>query len=156
MIRSTNDFGLGESVAHLRAAAKRSASGVLAEPAASGPVSESRVRLQRVIPLGLMCSRCGPAISMAAPLFFRIVDGIRASDPRLPDALDNPPAGVVSVEVCAASGDPPNVECPHRIHAWYIPGKSPIRVSSVHRRILTDTRTGLRACADTPPQYTRA
>jgi penicillin-binding protein 1C len=95
-------------------------------------------------------------VQMAAPLLFRIVDGIRASDPRLPDALDNPPAGVASVEVCAASGDLPNAECPHRIHAWFIPGKSPIRVSNVHRRILVDTRTGLRACADTPQRFTRA
>jgi penicillin-binding protein 1C len=95
-------------------------------------------------------------VQMAAPLLFRIVDGIRASDPRLPDALNNPPAGVASVEVCAASGDLPNVECPHRINAWFIPGKSPIRVSSVHRRILVDMRTGLRACADTPQGFTHA
>jgi penicillin-binding protein 1C len=95
-------------------------------------------------------------VQMAAPLFFRIVDGIRASDPRLPDTLDNPPAGVVPVEVCEASGDLPNAECPHRIRAWFIPGKSPIRVSNVHRRILVDTRTGLRACADTPQRFTRA
>jgi penicillin-binding protein 1C len=95
-------------------------------------------------------------LQMAAPLFFRIVDGIRASDPRLTDAPDDPPAGVSSVEVCAASGDLPNAECPHRTHAWFIPGKSPIRVSNVHRRILIDTRTGLRACADTPQRFIRA
>ena len=94
-------------------------------------------------------------VQTAAPLFFHVVDGIRASNPRLPDALDSPPAGVSSVEVCAASGDLPNAECPHRIHAWFIPGKSPIRVSTVHRRIPIDTRTGLRACADTPPRFTR-
>lgn len=93
---------------------------------------------------------------MAAPLFFHIVDGMRATDLRIPEAPDAPPAGVTSVEVCAGSGDLPNAECPHRINAWFIPGKSPIRVSSVHRRLLIDTRTGQRACADTPPQYTRA
>jgi penicillin-binding protein 1C len=92
----------------------------------------------------------------AAPLFFHIVDGIRATDPRLPDMPDSPPAGVAAVEVCAGSGDLPNTECPHRIHAWFIPGKSPIRVSSVHRRILIDTRTDLRACADTPARFIRA
>lgn len=95
-------------------------------------------------------------VQIAAPLFFRIVDAIRASDPRLSDALDYPPPGVASIEVCAASGDLPNAECPHRIHTWFIPGKSPIRVSSVHRRILIDTRTGLRACVDTPPRFIRA
>jgi penicillin-binding protein 1C len=95
-------------------------------------------------------------VQMAAPLFFHIVDGMRATDLRIPEAPDSPPAGVTSVEVCAGSGDLPNAECPHRTNAWFIPGKSPIRVSSVHRRILIDTRTGLRACADTPPRYTRA
>ncbi len=95
-------------------------------------------------------------VQMAAPLLFHIVDGMRATNLRLPEATDSPPASVSSVEVCAASGDLPNAECPQRIRAWFIPGKSPIRVSSVHRRILIDSRTGLRACADTPPRYTRA
>jgi penicillin-binding protein 1C len=95
-------------------------------------------------------------VQTAAPLFFHIVDGLRATNVRLPEALDSPPAGVTAVEVCAGSGDLPNAECPHRIKAWFMPGKSPIRVSSVHRRILIDTRTGLRACADTPPRATRA
>jgi len=94
--------------------------------------------------------------TMAAPLFFHVVDGIRATDPRLPETPDAPPGDIASVEVCAGSGDLPNAECPHRIHAWFIPGKSPIRVSNVHRRISIDTRTGLRACADTPPRYIRA
>jgi hypothetical protein len=44
-------FDLNDSVARLRAATRRSAFGVLAQPAATGLVSESRVRLQRVIPL---------------------------------------------------------------------------------------------------------
>jgi hypothetical protein len=44
-------FGLSESVARLRAATRRSAFGVLAQQAAAGPVDESRVRLQRVIPM---------------------------------------------------------------------------------------------------------
>jgi penicillin-binding protein 1C len=95
-------------------------------------------------------------VQTAAPLFFRIVDGLRATNRRLPEGLDTPPAGVTAVEVCAGSGDLPNAECPHRIKAWFMPGKSPIRVSTVHRRILIDTRTGLRACADTPPRYSRA
>ncbi len=94
-------------------------------------------------------------VQTAAPLFFHIVDGIRATDPRLPDLLDTPPAGVASIEVCAGSGDLPNADCPHRIPAWFIPGKSPIRVSSIHRRIRIDTRDGLRACADTPPRFAR-
>jgi penicillin-binding protein 1C len=92
---------------------------------------------------------------IAAPLFFRIVDGLRASDPRLADPSPQTPAGVARVDVCAASGDLPNADCPHRTLAWYMPGKSPIRVSAVHRRVAIDTRTGQRACADTPAQFVR-
>jgi hypothetical protein len=44
-------FGLKESVEHLRSVTRRSAFGVLAQQAAAGPVSETRVRLQRVIPM---------------------------------------------------------------------------------------------------------
>ena len=44
-------YGLTESVTRLRAATRRSAFGVLGQQAAAGPVSESRVRLQRVIPM---------------------------------------------------------------------------------------------------------
>jgi len=44
-------FGLNESVVRLRAATRRSAFGVFGQQAAAGPVGESRVRLQRVIPM---------------------------------------------------------------------------------------------------------
>lgn len=46
-----SSYGLSESVTRLRAATRRHAFGVLAEQAAAGTVSESRVRLQRVIPM---------------------------------------------------------------------------------------------------------
>ena len=93
---------------------------------------------------------------IAAPLFFHIVDALRETQRRLPDAPLLPPAGVAQVDVCAASGDLPNADCPRRALAWYIPGKSPIRISNVHCRIAVDTRTGLQACADTPPQFIRS
>src|SRR5262249_25185743 len=62
-------------------------------------------------------------------------------------------AEVLRVEICAASGDLPNADCPRRRQAWYIPGKSPIRVSDVHRRIAIDLRTGERACTGTPARH---
>jgi len=92
---------------------------------------------------------------IAAPLFFHIVDAVRESHAQLPDPVLRPPPGVARVEVCAASGDLPNVDCPRRALSWYIPGKSPIKISTVHRQIAVDTRTGLRACADTPPTFIR-
>ena len=93
---------------------------------------------------------------MAAPLFFRIVDALREHQAREPDRLLYPPAGVLQVQVCAASGDLPNADCPRRAPAWFIPGKSPIRVSSVHRRVAVDTRSGERACESTPARYVRS
>src|SRR6185295_1510466 len=53
---------------------------------------------------------------------------------------------VVRVEVCAASGDLPNADCPLRTKTWFVPGKSPIRVSDVHRAVMIDKRTGSVAC----------
>jgi hypothetical protein len=44
-------FGMSESVTRLRTATRRYAFGVRAEQSAAGPVGESRVRLQRVIPM---------------------------------------------------------------------------------------------------------
>jgi penicillin-binding protein 1C len=92
---------------------------------------------------------------IAAPLFFRIVDALRELQPPEPDRLLHAPAGVLQVQVCAASGDLPNAECPRRVPAWFIPGKSPIRVSTVHRRVAVDVRTGERACEGTPARYIR-
>jgi penicillin-binding protein 1C len=93
---------------------------------------------------------------IAAPLFFRIVDALREHQPREADRLLYPPAGVLQVQVCAASGDLPNADCPRRAPAWFIPGKSPIRVSTVHRRVAVDTRTGEHACEGTPARYIRS
>lgn len=87
----------------------------------------------------------------AAPLFFRIVDALHAAEPDIGDIWLRPPPGVIRVEVCAASGDLPNADCPQTATTWYIPGKSPIRLSDIHRRIWFDTRTGQQAC----PPYDR-
>ena len=54
----------------------------------------------------------------------------------------NPP-NLTRVEVCAASGDLPNVHCPMTATTWFVPGKSPIRVSDVHRAVMIDTRDPL-------------
>ena len=48
--------------------------------------------------------------------------------------------------VCADSGDLPNADCPRTVATWYIPGKSPIRVSQLHRTVALDPLTGLAAC----------
>ena len=96
----------------------------------------------------------------AAPLFFAIADslpvavgsGDSPTEARpwwaVRDASLDAPAGLNlrRVEVCATTGDLPGPHCPRTTRSWFIPGVSPIRVSSVYRAIDIDRRTGLRSC----------
>jgi len=85
-------------------------------------------------------------VDAAAPLFFRIADALNLARPNetVPAAI--PPPGVSKVAVCAASGDLPNAYCPQTVATWYIPGKSPIKVSQLHRAVAMDISTGKPAC----------
>jgi penicillin-binding protein 1C len=85
-------------------------------------------------------------IDAAAPLFFQIVDGVAAERQDLGGAALRPPADLKRVEICLASGELPNRWCPQKGSTWFIPGKSPIRVSNVHRPVMIDDATGLAAC----------
>jgi penicillin-binding protein 1C len=130
-----------------------------------------------VVWIGNFDGRPNPAfvgVQMAAPLFFEIVDAVRARDrggggaggraihhgagelDDRPASMLRPPATVARVEVCADSGDLPNEWCPRTVPTWYMPGTSPIRVSTLHRRVEVDVRTGSIACADTPAAFRRA
>src|SRR6266704_633173 len=91
----------------------------------------------------------------AAPLFFRIVDAVSALEPTLAEPQFRMPPDLIHVEVCAASGDLPNAHCPLRTKTWFIAGKSPIRVSDVHRPVSIDTRTGRQACPPFDPRFIR-
>lgn len=85
---------------------------------------------------------------VAAPLFFRIADNIGLSFPNEFNMDATPPKilNVKKVQVCAVSGDLPSEHCKHKKSTWYIPGKSPIKICNLHREILVDKVTGLRAC----------
>lgn len=85
-------------------------------------------------------------IRMAAPLFFELVDSINTAQPGLYSQLLQQPRNLSRVEVCAASGELPNADCPQHAKTWFIPGKSPIRVSTLHRKLVIDNATGLIAC----------
>ena len=85
-------------------------------------------------------------IDAAAPLFFQIVDAVRAEHPGLRNIDLKPPPDLRRVEICLASGELPNRWCPQKGQTWFIPGKSPIRVSNVHRPVVIDDSTRLRAC----------
>lgn len=94
-------------------------------------------------------------VEAAAPLFFRIVDALRAHNPQLSEPIRSTPANVKKVEVCLASGDLPNAWCPQRGFSWFIPGKSPIRVSTIHRPVVVDKKTNLPVCPPFDPETTR-
>jgi penicillin-binding protein 1C len=91
-------------------------------------------------------------VQAAAPLFFALTDALLARDNSLAARVPLPPASLTRVAVCAASGDLPNADCPEQRSTWYIPGVSPLRVSSIHRRVWFDRRSGVPQC---PPFNTQ-
>ncbi len=86
-------------------------------------------------------------VQAAAPLFFRIVDSIRAQRGPLPGPMVRMPANLRRIDVCAVSGRLPGAHCDRRTSTWFIPGKSPIRVCEVHREVIVDNVTGLESCS---------
>ena len=82
----------------------------------------------------------------AGPLFFRIVDALRAREPA-PVATcftRTPDLNIRQVDLCAVSGMIAAPDCPQTVKGWFIPGKSPIAACDVHRRVWIDNATGLR------------
>jgi penicillin-binding protein 1C len=89
-------------------------------------------------------------IKTAAPLFFNIIDSLRSQHLDRGDVAKTTPANVARVDVCAASGDLPNLHCKDLGTTWFIPGKSPIRMSTLHRPVWTEQTTGRLACGPGP------
>ncbi len=89
----------------------------------------------------------------AAPLFFRLVDTLTPSVDPSAGPRAEPPAhlNLRRVDMCAPTGDLPGPHCPATTRGWFIPGVSPIRVSDVHRAVLVDETSGLRACDRSAP-----
>jgi penicillin-binding protein 1C len=87
----------------------------------------------------------------AAPLFFEIADALPV-DPADRNLNTAPPhdLNLVQVDVCASTGDLPGRYCPQLTKSWFIPGVSPITVSTVHRAVRIDNATGSRACRFDP------
>jgi penicillin-binding protein 1C len=89
-------------------------------------------------------------VKAAAPLFFALIDGLRGQNLIGKETLPTPPSGLARIEICSASGDIPNEHCHDRKTTWFIPGKSPIRESTLHRALLIDTRNGQAVCSEGP------
>ncbi len=93
-------------------------------------------------------------IDAAAPLFFQIIDALGAERAHLQEPVRDMPENVKRVEICLASGELPNQWCPQKGMTWFIPGKSPIKVSNVHRPVVIDDATGKPACPPYAPGRT--
>lgn len=91
-------------------------------------------------------------VEAAAPLFFDIVDGLQAAHVDLAEPPRQWPLNLKRVQICRASDDLPNTWCPQRGDTWFIPGKSPIRISTVHRAVAIDRATGEVACGPFNPR----
>lgn len=97
----------------------------------------------------------------AAPLFFEIADALAKGETSEQFGKFGEPGSSLNlskVEVCSATGDLPNPACPSTENTWFIPGVSPIKMSTIHQQIpvyadIADNgnNAGKRACLHTPP-----
>lgn len=94
-------------------------------------------------------------VDAAAPLFFDLVDALRAARLPLADPVSRLPTRLARVEVCLADGGLPGAHCPARGHTWFIPGVSPIRPSRIHRAVNLDLHTGRVRCEPFDPATMR-
>ncbi len=109
-----------------------------------------------IVWLGHFDGKSNPAligVEAAAPLFFSIVDSLSASGVDLSEPPRRWPLNVTRIEVCSASGELPNVHCPQRSSTWFIPGVSPIRISTVHRQVGFDAENNVTCDAGLAKRY---
>jgi penicillin-binding protein 1C len=88
-------------------------------------------------------------VSAAAPLYFSIVDALKADGEPLAEPPRRWPLNLKRVEFCAASGALPNVWCRDRRVGWFVPGVSSIGLSTLHRPLWIDRQSGRAACGPT-------
>ena len=77
-------------------------------------------------------------VKAAGALFFDLIDSLRNQhllEGFNDEVLPPKPNSVTQVNVCAASGDLPNEDCPLLVKTWFIPGKSPIKTSTLHKAV---------------------
>lgn len=85
-------------------------------------------------------------VETAGPLFFAISDALQGALPATADLANPAPDTVKKVAICAASGDLPNPWCPKVVEGWYIPGVSPVKISTLHRPLWVDNLSGAAVC----------
>ncbi|PAW79517.1 MAG: penicillin-binding protein 1C [Verrucomicrobia bacterium Tous-C9LFEB] len=111
-----------------------------------------------VVWVGNFDGKPNPALigrSAAAPLFFSIVNALRAQSPpnATPSSWESSnQLNLARVDLCAVTGELAGAHCQHQKSGWFIPGVSPLKTCAVHQEILIDPRTGYRvANADNVP-----
>ncbi len=83
----------------------------------------------------------------AGPLLFNAFTAIQQdSNWKLEKKINPDNMNLEKIDMCRATGDLPGKYCPRTAGTWFIPGVSPIKVSSVYRRLPIDKNTGLRLC----------
>lgn len=108
--------------------------------------------------IGNFDGKANPAfigLKAATPLFFQVADALELTLAGEQPTSAPPPAGLIEVEVCRASGELPNRWCPQTVKTWFIPGKSPIQVSTLHRPVVVDLHSNKPVCPPFDPQQTR-
>lgn len=91
----------------------------------------------------------------AAPIYFAMADTVRKYYENRGIAITNNnfmrnDLNISQIDMCDDVGGIAGTHCPHKRPAYFIPGVSPIEMSSVYRAVPIDNRTGLRACNANP------
>jgi len=91
----------------------------------------------------------------AAPIYFAVADAVRdyyaaRGAPIRDNNFMRDDLNISRIDMCDDVGGIANKHCPHVRPAYFIPGKSPIEMSSVYREIPIDKKTGMRACRYNP------
>jgi len=91
----------------------------------------------------------------AAPIYFALADTVREYYARRGITIQNnnflrDDMNISRIDMCDEVGGIAGTHCPHARSAYFIPGKSPIEMSSVYRAVPIDNQTGLRACNADP------
>lgn len=81
----------------------------------------------------------------AGPILFEL---FRALEPRGSKAAAKAGLDIAEIEVCADSRELPGPDCPRRVPARIMPGRTHLAPCPVHRRMLVDAVTGERLSAD--------
>ncbi|WP_218056595.1 penicillin-binding protein 1C [Gilliamella sp. wkB112] len=86
-------------------------------------------------------------VDAATPLFFNIVDSIKAYYPNLREPNRPLPSNLKRVDICLTSGNLMTQWCKAKGKTWFIPGVSPIKPDTIFRPVMVDNKTGKAVCS---------